>query len=175
MKLHPNAVDLTGQRIGKLLVKEVVAHGRRGNLWKCVCECGNTEYTAYSGDLRSGRIVSCGCWRDSQEFADTKVVHGGRRQNKGETSRTYRAWQEMKRRCDNPTRENYRWYGGKGITYCARWSVFENFLADMGECPPGLELDRHPNNRGNYEPGNCRWTTHAENCANRGGRFAKTS
>jgi hypothetical protein len=140
----------------------------RGPYYRCLCSrCGNEDYVATSGDLRSGRIRSCGCYRNSQEFADTMVVHGHRRQNKGTTSRTWNAWIEMKRRCDDPNRQNARWYYDRGVKYDPRWARFENFLVDMGECPEGLELDRFPNNAGNYEPGNCRWTTHQENCQNR--------
>jgi hypothetical protein len=57
-------------------------------------------------------------------------------------------------------------YGGRGITVCLRWRRFENFLADMGSCPDNLTLDRI-NNDGNYEPGNCRWTTWEEQMLNR--------
>lgn len=54
-----------------------------------------------------------------------------------------------------------------GVSMCDRWWVFENFLADMGERPNGTSLDRFPNNKGNYEPGNCRWATRAEQTRNR--------
>ncbi len=172
MKLQPHAVNLANIRIHKLLVIEPVRRSRRGVFWRCVCDCGNEDYIATSGDLRSGRIQSCGCWRNSQEFADARVVHGHRRQNKGDTSRTYHAWADMKKRCDSSTAQNSKWYYEKGITYAPRWAFFENFLADMGECPEGLELDRIDNG-GNYELGNCRWVTHKENCENRGGRYAK--
>lgn len=71
---------------------------------------------------------------------------------------TYRSWADMKRRCTSPKAMYYDCYGGRGITVCQRWLQFENFLEDMGMCPPGLTLDRK-NNDGNYEPGNCRWAT----------------
>jgi len=65
----------------------------------------------------------------------------------------------MRDRCRNPKSKRYSDYGGRGITVCDRWESFENFLADMGERPDGMTLDRYPNVNGNYEPGNCRWAT----------------
>lgn len=72
----------------------------------------------------------------------------------------------MKHRCFFASDKDYKNYGGRGITVCERWLVFENFYADMGERPQGLTLDRI-NSDGNYEPSNCRWATQAEQTANR--------
>lgn len=81
-------------------------------------------------------------------------------------SPTYRSWHSMRARCNTRTMTGYAEYGGRGITVCARWSRFENFLADMGERPPGTTLDRRDVN-GNYEPGNCRWATKLQQEANK--------
>ena len=81
-------------------------------------------------------------------------------------TRTYECWSAMKQRCLNPRAVEYANYGGRGIRICERWVVFVNFLADMGERPEGLQIDRIDNN-GGYEPSNCRWTTSKENQRNR--------
>lgn len=69
-------------------------------------------------------------------------------------SRTYRCWADMKKRCYNKNRKDYRFYGGKGITVEASWHLFENFLKDMGECPPGFSIERK-NPALNYNKENC--------------------
>lgn len=78
-------------------------------------------------------------------------------------------WHVMVARCHNPESTAYPYYGKRGITVCQRWrDSFDDFLADMGP-RPSLEhsLDRYPNQYGNYEPGNVRWATTAEQARNR--------
>lgn len=80
----------------------------------------------------------------------------GHRASRGR-SPTYRIWLGIKRRCSDRECKDYARYGGSGIRVCDRWSAsFEAFLADMGERPRGMNLDRM-NPFGDYEPGNCRW------------------
>lgn len=92
--------------------------------------------------------------------------HRIRSAGKNRSSKTYLSWMAMKQRCLNPHAEKFPAYGGRGITICGRWMKFENFLADMGERPDGKTLDRFPNPKGDYEPGNCRWATAKEQAQN---------
>jgi hypothetical protein len=67
-----------------------------------------------------------------------------------------------------PSSKNLKNYAGKGITVCERWLTFDNFLADMGPRPSlGHSLDRYPDANGNYEPGNVRWATRAQQSRNK--------
>jgi len=79
---------------------------------------------------------------------------------------SYISWYAMKSRCTNEKHKDYWRYGGRGITVCDRWMKFENFIADMGERQSGVTLDRIDSN-GNYEPGNCCWSTSSEQNRNK--------
>ena len=72
----------------------------------------------------------------------------------------------MKARCYCETHPVYPRYGGVGIKVCERWLTFTNFLADMGERPEGMEIDRK-DTCGDYTPDNCKWSTLEEKGSNR--------
>lgn len=76
----------------------------------------------------------------------------------------------MLERCRNPRAgrdrpgDKYQSYGGRGITVCTEWqgkNGFAQFLADMGERPEGMTLDRVDVEQG-YSKENCRWATYSE-------------
>jgi hypothetical protein len=76
----------------------------------------------------------------------------------------------MNARCSNPKHIAFPYYGALGVTICERWlgrEGFANFLADMGEKPRGMSIDRFPDKGGNYEPTNCRWATATTQSRNR--------
>lgn len=87
--------------------------------------------------------------------------------------RLYSIWSCMVRRCHDENCKSYANYGARGISVHPTWRVFAAFEAyissELGERPPGHELDRI-NNDGNYEPGNVRWATRLENARNKSTR-----
>lgn len=141
-----------GQVFGRLTVIREVAQAQNGDRrYLCRCLCGKLKTTGLRL-LRSGCTRSCGCLLLDRPI---RIKHGFAR--KGAIRTEWHIWQQMKHRCENPNCPEYKNYGGRGISVCARWHSFTAFLSDVG-CRPAkdLMLDRK-NNNGNYEPGNVRW------------------
>lgn len=92
------------------------------------------------------------------------TIHGLYANNKT----LFNTWQTMKGRCENPKREKYKDYGGRGIKVCAEWQSAEHFVrwALSNGYSEGLQLDRIDNN-GDYCPENCRFVTPKENSRNK--------
>jgi hypothetical protein len=80
----------------------------------------------------------------------------------------YNTWKDMRKRCSNPNRKDYKFYGGKGIQVCDRWQQsFTNFLEDM--LPTwfiGGTIERLDNDKG-YCKENCTWVTISKQQQNR--------
>jgi hypothetical protein len=160
-------LDITNQRFGRLVAKWPAGINAGHHVyWLCLCDCGTVKAIA-SDHLTNGDTKSCGCLRRKLS-AERETKHGHKK--RGQVTRTYHTWYSMKSRCHNPNTNRYSNYGGRGITVCKRWLVFENFLEDMGERPLGTSIDRYPNNGGNYEKQNCRWATSKEQRANQRSR-----
>ncbi|KKN51306.1 hypothetical protein LCGC14_0624140 [marine sediment metagenome] len=73
----------------------------------------------------------------------------------------------MKRRCNNPEIHNYNRYGGRGIKVLFKSSkeFIKYVVNELQIDPRGLTIDRIDND-GNYEPGNIRFVSQAENNQN---------
>ena len=138
--------------------------GRMRSWVDVICTCGSTT-SVLAWNLRNEKVRSCGCLQ--REVVSERMTTHGHAKDYHRT-RLLRIWGGMKRRCDNPDQRNYKWYGGKGITYTADWKEFEPFLewALSASYSDGLELDRIDSDR-NYEPTNCRWVTKKQNLRNR--------
>ena len=70
--------DITGQKFGRLFVKEYVYTRKKFPYYLCECDCGVIK-TIRGGDLKSGCIKSCGCLNSE------KVIERNKEGNSEET------------------------------------------------------------------------------------------
>ena len=118
----------------------------RFGLYECQY-CGK-EWECSMQSVKTGDTKSCGCLRGG------KPIHGM------SSNKFYQTWNGMKYRCYNTMRQDYKNYGGRGITVCDEWLDVATFVAWAESTHPnrkGVSLDRIDNDKG-YSPENCTWS-----------------
>ncbi len=146
-----------GSRYGRWTAERFSRIGKRYNVyWMFHCDCSpHISREVYACNIVSGKSQSCGCLA-RERTRIRNATHGHCRD--GKNTSEYGSWSNARERCRNKKNHAYSDYGGRGIEFCKKWDSFEAFMRDMGPKPSAKhEIDRYPNNDGNYEPGNCRW------------------
>lgn len=145
--------DLTGQTIGDVKIVSFDGFSKA---------CQSYWIVEYADGSRARRRI------DALHVRPSKPRRGAYPNGLSARTLEYGCWYSMIRRCYGAHCQDYKHYGARGITVCARWrESFPNFVADMGP-RPGVthSIDRIDVN-GNYEPSNCRWATASEQQLNK--------
>lgn len=158
-KRHGNSIDISGQRFGSLVVRGYAGSLKSNATWFCQCDCGAVARVR-AACLRRGTTTSCGC---RKKINPQNVTHG-----LSHKVPEYAIWTGIKKRCYNTKAQNYRFYGGRGISVCERWKdSFVAFYEDMGPRPSSEHTIERVDVDGNYCPENCVWLEAHLQAANR--------
>ena len=75
LKAKNNYKNLEGQKFNRLTAKEFLGSNGKGSaLWRCECDCGNTNFITTSHHLISGNTQSCGCLKSLGESNIAKIL-----------------------------------------------------------------------------------------------------
>lgn len=129
---------------------------------RCSCSCGRDAVIKLIAlRTKNHPTKSCGCLARKEKPYHLIGLH---------KHPLHCVWRNIKQRCYNKKAKVYSSYGGRGISVCDKW--LNDFVSFYVWClkngwEQGLQIDRYPNNNGNYSPENCRITTPKFNSNNR--------
>ena len=158
-KLH--ADDKTGQTIGPLFVigEAEKTPGSANTRWQCRCTLCGAEFSVSDYWLmHSDPYGHCECTKYKRMSGEKNASykHGGCR------TPMYNRWNAMITRTSNTNADNYRYYGGRGISVCEEWrnnyETYRDWCLQNGfksEYDTEMSVDRINNDHG-YAPDNCR-------------------
>lgn len=113
------------------------------------CSCGRYVLCQVS-NVKSGASKSCGCLQ--KELQSQRAFRHGKRHTK-----VYNTWCHVLSRCTNTNNQDYKYYGGRGITVAPEWLDFNTFYADMSDPPSPKHTIERKNNDQPYSANNCVW------------------
>jgi hypothetical protein len=156
--------NILGRRFNRWTAVCLAGKTKSGQqLIRCRCDCGTVK-DVYPRTLLVGESGSCGCL-NRELTAARNFRHGAIAS--GVRPVEYSIWKKMRSRCGSQNSNDFHRYGARGITVCARWNNYANFVADMGSRPSAeYSLERKDNNAG-YDPLNCIWATKKQQARNR--------
>lgn len=167
------AIDLTGQRFGRLTVLHRAENTKAGqSQWMCKCDCG-TQLVVAGQSLRNGRSKSCGCKRAETAKKRLKKFNEYRSNGKVVYVKLSNTDREMIVDEDvwNAGANNFCWYltrAGYAATQIPgqKHNILFHVYA-FPDCPDGLVRDHIDGNTLNNVRSNIRFITQQNNARNR--------
>lgn len=159
--------DITGQKRGSLTAVSTtgVSCSNGDYKWNFVCDCGESRILSL-GNFGSKENLSCKTCA-SKRVQLRRTTHG----HSHESNKTYRTWCKIRERCFSPNCQDFKDYGAKGIVVEQYFlDDFLNFYNYIGEAPNDGQkwsIDRIDHTK-DYERGNIRWATDAQQARNKG-------
>lgn len=141
-----NRIDISGQYFGRLRALFYYNTSGKRAMWFCECACGGFKVVA-GRSLRDSSTRSCGCIQKERQHP----LCG---------TRLHRIWKNMKTRCYLKSKNDYPYYGGRGIRVCKEWHDFAPFAewAMSHGYEDHLTINRKHRDY-HYEPDKCEWVT----------------
>lgn len=154
-------LNIIGSRFGYFIVQEILeTTAKNGRFVLCQCDCGAMKKVRLKS-IKNGGTKSCGCL-NKRLIVERLLVHGLSKHP------LHKVWDSMIDRCTRPKCNQYKDYGGRGITVCKEWmDSFMSFYnwAILNGWQSGLQLDKDKKGNGFvYGPESCCFLTPKDNC-----------